>query len=70
MSAGVGAANIQELATVDMHTAGEPVRIVVEGYPSLRGETLLEQRRDASTRFDHLRTALCLSPAGMAGCTA
>lgn len=31
-----------ELGVVDMHTAGEPVRLLLEGYPELEGETLLE----------------------------
>ena len=42
------------LKVVDMHTAAEPVRIVESGYPELVGATLLEKRRDARTRFDHL----------------
>ncbi len=52
---------------VDMHTAGEPVRIVVGGYPELSGATILEKRRDALTRFDAIRRALMLEPRGHAG---
>ncbi len=52
---------------VDMHTAGEPVRIIVEGYPRLEGRTILEKRRDAKTRFDDIRTRLMLEPRGHAG---
>lgn len=52
---------------VDMHTAGEPVRIVEAGYPSLAGNTILEKRRDAQTRLDHLRTMLMLEPRGHDG---
>jgi trans-L-3-hydroxyproline dehydratase len=52
---------------VDMHTAAEPVRIVEEGYPELRGATILDKRRDALTRFDHLRRMLMLEPRGHAG---
>lgn len=55
------------LRTVDMHTAGEPVRIVEAGYPELRGATILEKRRDALARHDHLRRALMLEPRGHAG---
>jgi proline racemase len=50
-----------------MHTAGEPVRIVEDGYPELAGRTLLEKRRDALTRFDALRRTLMLEPRGHAG---
>lgn len=52
---------------VDMHTAGEPVRIVEAGYPPLAGDTILEKRRDALERFDHLRTMLMLEPRGHDG---
>jgi trans-L-3-hydroxyproline dehydratase len=53
--------------TVDLHTAGEPVRIVTGGYPALAGRTLLDKRREARARFDHIRTALMLEPRGHAG---
>lgn len=55
------------LKVVDMHTAGEPVRIVEAGYPELVGATILEKRRDALTRLDHLRRTLMLEPRGHAG---
>jgi trans-L-3-hydroxyproline dehydratase len=55
------------LKTVDMHTAGEPVRIVEGGYPELVGGTILEKRRDALTRLDHLRRTLMLEPRGHEG---
>ena len=58
---------MSRLRTVDMHTAGEPVRIVEDGYPELSGRTLLEKRRDALTRFDALRRMLMLEPRGHAG---
>jgi trans-L-3-hydroxyproline dehydratase len=53
--------------TVDLHTAGEPVRIVEHGYPELKGATILEKRRDAHERFDDLRRMLMLEPRGHAG---
>ncbi|GGE99387.1 proline racemase [Aliidongia dinghuensis] len=53
--------------TVDLHTAGEPVRIITGGYPMLVGETILDKRREARARFDHIRTALMLEPRGHAG---
>jgi trans-L-3-hydroxyproline dehydratase len=53
--------------TVDLHTAGEPVRIVERGYPELKGATILEKRRDAHERFDDLRRMLMLEPRGHAG---
>jgi trans-L-3-hydroxyproline dehydratase len=55
------------LKIVDMHTAAEPVRIVEAGYPELAGATILEKRRDALTRFDHLRRTMMLEPRGHEG---
>ncbi len=55
------------LRVVDMHTAGEPVRIVEAGYPPLQGRTILEKRRDALTRLDDLRRTLMLEPRGHSG---
>ncbi len=56
-----------ELHVIDMHTAGEPVRIVTGGYPELKGGTILEKRREAREQHDHLRRALMLEPRGHAG---
>ncbi|MCP8938801.1 proline racemase family protein [Alsobacter sp. SYSU M60028] len=56
-----------ELSFTDMHTAGEPVRIVTGGYPALKGDTILAQRRDARDNHDHLRRAMMLEPRGHAG---
>jgi proline racemase len=61
------AAAPRTIRVVDMHTAAEPVRIVEGGYPELQGATILEKRRDALTRFDHLRRMLMLEPRGHAG---
>ena len=51
------------LETVEMHTCGEPTRIVIRGYPKLQG-TLLEQRRQAQEHHDHIRKRLMLEPRG------
>ena len=55
------------IETVEMHTGGEPVRIIVSGYPALNGATLLDKRREAKERFDHLRRGLMLEPRGHDG---
>jgi trans-L-3-hydroxyproline dehydratase len=52
------------LKTVEMHTGGEPVRVVVEGYPTLEGASLLDKRRVARDRLDHLRRLLVYEPRG------
>ncbi len=38
------------VSTVEMHTGGEPTRIVVDGWPALTGRTLLGKRREAKER--------------------
>ena len=55
------------LEVIDMHTAGEPVRIVTGGYPRLGGASILDKRRDAAERHDVLRTILMHEPRGHAG---
>jgi proline racemase len=55
------------LSTVEMHTGGEPTRIIVDGWPKLVGKTLLDKRREAKERFDHLRRGLMLEPRGHDG---
>jgi 4-hydroxyproline epimerase len=49
---------------VDGHTAGNPVRLVAGGAPSLEGRTMSERRQDFLARFDWIRTGLCLEPRG------
>lgn len=54
------------LAVIDMHTAGEPVRIFDAVSLIVPGETILEKRRAMGDRFDHLRRAMMLEPRGHA----
>ena len=42
------------VSAVDYHTGGEPFRIVTGGVPPLEGATILDQRRDARDRLDHV----------------
>jgi proline racemase len=60
-----------EIRAVDYHTAGEPFRIVTGGVEPLRGATILDKRRDALERLDHVRRLLVHEPRGhadMYGC--
>src|SRR6185295_13523582 len=52
------------IETVEMHTGGEPVRIVVAGYPPIPGSTLLAKRRQARERLDEFRRLLMFEPRG------
>ncbi|KXH27849.1 proline racemase [Colletotrichum simmondsii] len=54
-----------QIRTVEMHTAGEPARIVYAGYPDIPG-TLLEQRSLAQTHHDHIRRSIIYEPRGHA----
>ncbi|MCY0149529.1 proline racemase family protein [Hoeflea sp. G2-23] len=54
------------LTVVDMHTAGEPLRIVTGGYPDLPKGTILEKRAHVRDHLDHLRKILMFEPRGHA----
>lgn len=54
------------LKTIDAHAAGEPLRLVVDGFPSPRGKTMLQKREWVLRHADHLRRALMLEPRGHA----
>ncbi|KAL4924189.1 putative proline racemase [Aspergillus undulatus] len=49
---------------IDMHTTGEPTRIVYSGFPHLDGPTLLDKRDQSQTHHDNLRKRLMLEPRG------
>jgi proline racemase len=60
-----------QIKTIDMHTGGEPLRVIVSGFPELKGKSVLEYRRDIKENYDYLRTALMFEPRGhadMYGC--
>jgi trans-L-3-hydroxyproline dehydratase len=54
------------LKTIDAHAAGEPLRLIVGGFPSPHGKTMLEKREWVKRHADHLRRALMLEPRGHA----
>jgi len=60
-----------KIKTIEMHTGGEPLRVIVEGFPELKGNSILEMRSFVRENYDHLRTALMFEPRGhadMYGC--
>ena len=60
-----------QIKTIDMHTGGEPLRVIIDGFPKLEGNSVLEYRRYCKDHFDDLRTALMFEPRGhadMYGC--
>lgn len=54
----------ERITTLDMHAAGEPLRIVTGGLAELEGATILERRRYMSEHLDHVRRALMWEPRG------
>ncbi|MBT8386862.1 MAG: proline racemase family protein, partial [Ignavibacteria bacterium] len=55
-----------KIKTIDAHTAGEPLRIILEGLPEIKGNTILEKRKYLKENLDHIRTALMFEPRGHA----
>ncbi|MCB0489448.1 MAG: proline racemase family protein [Cyclobacteriaceae bacterium] len=61
----------QTITTLDAHTGGEPLRIVIDGLPELPGNTILQKRQYLKDHLDHYRTILMWEPRGhadMYGC--
>ena len=52
------------IQVLDMHTGGEPVRIIRQGYPPVLGDSILAKRRYAREHLDHLRRLLMFEPRG------
>lgn len=59
------------LTTVDVHVAGEPLRIITGGLPEVKGKTQPERRAYCMENLDHIRKILMHEPRGhhgMYGC--
>lgn len=59
------------IETVDAHAEGEPLRVILSGFPQPPGGSVLERRRFARDRLDDLRRVLMWEPRGhadMYGC--
>ncbi len=54
------------ITCIDMHTGGEPLRVIIDGLPPIEGRNVLEKRRYFSEHYDHLRTGLMWEPRGHA----
>jgi len=54
------------IEVIDSHAAGEPLRVVLDGFPELPGGTMLAKRRFLQERFDDLRRAVMWEPRGHA----
>ena len=54
------------ITTIDAHTEGEPLRVIIGGLEEIPGDTMLEKRRYALENIDYLRTGLMWEPRGHA----
>lgn len=53
-----------KVETVDAHVCGQPLRLILSGYPLPRGLTMIDKCRFSMTELDHLRGSLLLEPRG------
>ena len=53
-----------EIRTIEAHTGGEPLRVILPGYPKLKNGSILSKREELSKNYDFLRTALMWEPRG------
>ena len=54
------------IETLDMHTGGEPLRIIRSGIPPIPGDSIMEKVSYFRTHFDGLRKSLMWEPRGHA----
>lgn len=54
----------KSIQTVDLHTMGEPIRIITGGIPYIPGKTISEKKTYFKNNMDHIRTGIMLEPRG------
>lgn len=59
-------AHWSRISTIDMHTGGEPLRILADGYPEIPGESILAKRKYFRDHLDHIRKGVMWEPRGHA----
>jgi proline racemase len=55
---------VTTIKTIDAHVGGEPLRLVVNGFPAPHGRTMLAKRTWAARHADHVRRITMLEPRG------
>ena len=55
-----------QIKTIEMHTGGEPLRVILDGFPALEGDNVLAYRQCIKSNYDHLRKTLMFEPRGHA----
>lgn len=56
--------HVVSIQTHDMHTAGEPLRIIKSGFPSLEGDSVLEKIQHMKKQYDRYRKLIINEPRG------
>jgi trans-L-3-hydroxyproline dehydratase len=54
------------IRTIDLHTGGEPLRVITHGIPEIKGRSMLDKRKFFMEKFDYLRTGILFEPRGHA----
>ncbi|TAJ11639.1 proline racemase [Marinilabiliaceae bacterium JC017] len=54
------------IKTIDLHTGGEPLRVLYDGLPEIKGDSVLAQRRYFRDNLDDIRTGTMFEPRGHA----
>lgn len=54
----------KSISTMDLHTAGEPVRFILDGVRSIPGKTMVKKREFFARELDSIRTLLIYEPRG------
>lgn len=55
-----------KIKTIDMHTGGEPLRVVIEGAPKIEAKSVLEYRQKMLAEHDDFRKKIMWEPRGHA----
>jgi 4-hydroxyproline epimerase len=55
---------MHKIQVIDSHTAGEPTRVVISGFPDLGGGAIDRRLQVFRENYDHLRTAIVCEPRG------
>ena len=53
-----------KITTTEMHTGGEPLRIVETGFPEIKGKTILDKIRYIREKLDDIRKFVLFEPRG------
>jgi len=53
-----------KIRTIDAHAAGEPLRVIIDGFPEVKGNSILKKRRYIKENYDCLRKRLMWEPRG------